>query len=423
MSKDDWLHRIVFILFAMFLFVSAGIGLVFAGEKVVLTVASGILPTEIEIRREIAELYEAINPEVEIEMVYLQGDRFSDQQMMIVGGVAPDILYINQTFLAPWASQGALLDLTEFIQKDNFTFEHIPQSIMDSVMFEHKVYAMPFEVSPLALVYNATLFEEAGLSVPPVGWEDPNWRWDDLRQTARKLTKVDQDGEIQRYGLGSASWWWWNWVFQNGGRPLNEDNSRTLLHEQAATDGLQFYIDLMFEDRVAPTDAAIGWDFDGAFMTGRIAMEVQGRWLNTFRKEISDFKWNTAALPWQVEPGTLLLTLHYGISSQCQHPEVAWDFLKFLVSEQPQFINTLSGMAVPVNTSVGLEAIAQSSAERSEETFLYALPYGHAEPTIVNYGDWVGKVNEGLYQGFSGEVSVSAAMQGIVEAADAMLQP
>ena len=69
-----------------------------------------------------------------------------------------------------------------------------PLFVSDST-WQGKVYGVPILFSLDSLLYNTQMFKEAGLSAPPKNW-------DEMIAMAKKLTKVDAQGNITRSGLG-----------------------------------------------------------------------------------------------------------------------------------------------------------------------------------------------------------------------------
>ncbi|NPV80244.1 MAG: extracellular solute-binding protein [Firmicutes bacterium] len=63
-----------------------------------------------------------------------------------------------------------------------------------------KLYAIPLNVQPVAMYYNATELKKSGLERPRAGWT-----WDDLRQYAQKLTRRN-DSTITTWGLTAEVW-------------------------------------------------------------------------------------------------------------------------------------------------------------------------------------------------------------------------
>ncbi|MCA5011083.1 extracellular solute-binding protein, partial [Clostridioides difficile] len=75
-----------------------------------------------------------------------------------------------------------------------------------------KQYAVPKDIDTIALWYNKTMFDEAGIPYP-----DKDWTWDDYAEAAKKLTKADgsQYGFALRPTNDQAGWN--NIVYDMGG--------------------------------------------------------------------------------------------------------------------------------------------------------------------------------------------------------------
>jgi multiple sugar transport system substrate-binding protein len=368
-------------------------------------VVSGQDVTELEVRQHIADEFNKANSNIKAEIVVVKGDRYDSQQVMIAGGNAPDVLYLNPGFLYAFASKDVLLPLDDFVAQEKYTFDGIYDVALEIGRYEGKLVAMPFEVAPLTIVYNKNLFDKAGVPYPTTDWADPNWTWDAFVNTAKQLTNV----EDKQYGAQIDNWMWQTFVFQNGGSVLSNSkeitpDTRSTMDSPESVQAFQWLVDLRTTHNVHAPQAALAelGGFD-RFMAGKVAMYVFGRWLNTFRT-IKDFEWDVAALPHVAdkEPKTLLLDLHYGIYSGSQAAGAAWEFLKYIVTEDPQTANVQTGMAVAalekINTS---PAFLLSKPPENEQVYVDALKY--AVPEQVNaattYSSLVDAELEGVFQG------------------------
>ena len=82
----------------------------------------------------------------------------------------------------------------------------------------------PALVDNLAIVYNKTLFKEAGVAPPT-----PDWTWDDFRAAAKKLTdpsKKQYGWLIPADGTEDTVWHYDAMLWEAGGDILNSDNTR-----------------------------------------------------------------------------------------------------------------------------------------------------------------------------------------------------
>ena len=116
---------------------------------------------------------------------------------LIAGGSPPDVMRINDDFVRGFSTQGALLDLKSYIEKDK----------LDTSQFAKETYEFPKQpdgshtawvlgYEPRLIFYNVDLFKQAGVPLPPTTWSSTGWTWDDFQEKAKKLT----DPAKKQYG-------------------------------------------------------------------------------------------------------------------------------------------------------------------------------------------------------------------------------
>lgn len=129
---------------------------------------------------------------------------------------------------------------------------------------------------------------------------------------------------------------WWVWVTSNGGSFFSEDGSECVLNETPAVDALQFPSDLIHVYNVAPPlDVANEMGGGELFQSGVTAMETWWPAIGYMRTNIDDrFEWDVAPHPaGQAGKTTAGGGTGHVISAFTQHPEEAWTFLKFMISQ------------------------------------------------------------------------------------------
>lgn len=144
-----------------------------------------------------------------------------------------------------------------------------------------KLYGVPWLGHTIQLVYNKTLFEEAGITEPPATWEE-------LYEVAKKLT-VDKngDGKPDQFGIGLAgkqgpdlTWMFGMFAAQAGADLVKEEGGRyqVALNSPEGIQALEFYTKLLHE--TSPPDS-LNKDGGGVMADFRnqvVAMELQGPW-------------------------------------------------------------------------------------------------------------------------------------------------
>lgn len=286
--------------------------------------------------RETAKLYEELNPDVKVEVT---AGNMENLLVMVASGVYPDIIHTDGGTLPEYAELNLLLPLNALVSTDpTFTLDDYFPALIDSVTWKGEIYALPRAWGAVALVYNKDLFDMAGVLYPTEAWT-----WDDLVDAGQKLT-YDTNGDSFSDTFGFMdSWGNGNrfpiWIWQAGGDIWSDDFTQVKLAEEETLRGLNFYYDLYFTHRIAPKTVA-GRPYnepgistasqDDLFRMGKVAMVHATRYFTP-----DEVSWDIAPLA-QGPAGrhSMLIPSVAGISAYSEHPEEAWDFLKFFVSEE-----------------------------------------------------------------------------------------
>jgi multiple sugar transport system substrate-binding protein len=114
---------------------------------------------------------------------------------------APDLIQMDQAYIAEYGGRGALLDLST--QKALHT-SNIDSGAIEAGTYDGKLYGIVTGQNAYAVVANTRLFSKAGVDLP----DDDSWTWDDYRELAAKITQntggdvwgtafVGQDSDLQ----------------------------------------------------------------------------------------------------------------------------------------------------------------------------------------------------------------------------------
>lgn len=219
-----------------------------------------------------------------------------------------------------------------------------------------------------AVYYRKSLFEEAGINADEIVTNE------DFLEAAKKLTKERDDGTMQ-YGFGAVlsthSFVWSEYstfiqrpasdgiFFPQEEGPYTPD--RVTVNNEANVWACNWWQDMVLEDKVVPTGSYDKADQRELFWNGTAAMNIDGPWFVGMTRErggqellddvgvfaTPDVLYNGERKP---SYGTIGGITHL-ISSECEHPEEAWEFMEWMASEEGQEIVAVSGM-IPFNMNV-----------------------------------------------------------------------
>jgi multiple sugar transport system substrate-binding protein len=158
--------------------------------------------------------FERLHPHIDIKLSYAANNLTSSQKLFlaIAGGSAPDVTFVDGQQLAEWAARGALTDITPQVERAGLGADDFWLPRWRESTFAGRVYALPWGADPnFALFWNKRLFREAGLDP-----ERPPRTIRELDEYNARLTKVDEQGRIERLGLIPWAWGGANSLFTWG---------------------------------------------------------------------------------------------------------------------------------------------------------------------------------------------------------------
>ena len=171
-----------------------------------------------------------------------------DAAAALLEDLEADLVIVQPTDALWLGQEGLLLPLDRFSGPAGATLdqEFFP-SALNQFRRDGALYALPIGALPVMLYYDEDYFAAQG--VPPV---DASWDWDDLVESAIKLTTFKQDGSVARWGLIAHKEWVWWALWQNEAEAVDPDTLQCRLQEPAAIEALQFVHDLIHRHRVSP---------------------------------------------------------------------------------------------------------------------------------------------------------------------------
>lgn len=369
-------------------------------------VESSFMTLEREIRGEFERQHSGVR--VQFEQIPGFGQYAPKLLMMHVSGSVPDVVALDASSAAVFINNGVVCDLAPFIARDpEFHLADYFEKVVQIFRRDERVYSIPLDFTPMMLFFNRKLFDAAGVPYPQRGWT-----WNDFLHTAQMLTTPpDQPGAAPRqYGMHfmNVMPFWVLWLWTNGGDVLDTEGRRATGHFDGprSVEAVQFLADLMLKYHVAPTideGKAAGVDL---FRAGRAAMDVKGHWMMIdYRADGLEF--GVVELPTNTgRPSTVIYAAGLSIMSKAQHPDLAWEYIKFMTSRDVQIRRVASGLAISSNR----QAAARYAGTPVEDAFIAAVEYARAPwgATVERY-----PVVEGLGEEMMEDLLRSRAALGV----------
>lgn len=211
--------------------------------------------------------FERENPGIRVEMQQLTYDNgFEKIVTSIAAGTAPDLCEIGSTWLARFAYEGAIRDLSA-------ETEDIRDSLLmwEMVRFGNKYYGIPWVLGTRALFYNKQLLADAGFDSSRAPQT-----WDSLYRMAQKIHRPEKS--IYGFGLAAGEPYspWQKFLpllWQHGGKVVSDDWQTCQLNQAPAIAAMEHYRKLK---QVSLVDRQS--QLDQLFNQGNMGFNVSGSW-------------------------------------------------------------------------------------------------------------------------------------------------
>jgi multiple sugar transport system substrate-binding protein len=365
-----------------------------------------------------ADAFMAANPGITVNVEQLGWDDYwTAITTGFISGDAPDVFTDHLAKYPEFVALEQLVDLQPLVERDGVATDIYYPGLAELWAKDGARYGLPKDWDTIAVVYNQSLFEAAG--VDPAIMDEWTWNLEDggtFLQTIAALT-LDANGNnglspdfdktnVVQYGFvpdgmgGAYGQTQWSalavstgWQFNNGpwGDEYYYDDERFI-------NTVQWWADLAVEHGFAPSfEEVSSLGSATLFQAGNIAMTMNGSWMiGTFLA--SEFPVGFGRLPIGPEGRKSMFNgLADSIWVGTPHLEESWSWVKFLASADCQNIIGASGVVFPAipdaaaasqqmraDAGVDVSAFVEQANEEGG-TFLFPIAdYAGEISTIMN---------------------------------------
>lgn len=249
-------------------------------------------------------------------------------------GVAPDLIGLEDHQIPDLAAQKALAPLEQFMEPALLAGTEYRHPFLELGRYNGRLFGMPVSGDVVTLYVNLGAVRGTGLEGGcfPV----------QLREFDACLDEVYGQGRVG-FVPAYPGWWPQAWAWFFGGSWLDDRGAFT----PALPSNIRSYEwvaslrcrcnSTAFAEPLNP----IGARDPDLFLTGEVAMVLEGDWLVRRLLQTPGLDWKPAAFPTAVhKPAALIVADVLSIPEGCRHPEAAAEFIRFVA--QPEQIERLA---------------------------------------------------------------------------------
>ncbi|MCK6080208.1 sugar ABC transporter substrate-binding protein [Microbacterium sp. EYE_5] len=267
------------------------------------------------------------------------------QNAITAGSGAPDVAQVEYYAIPQFALSESLVDLAPYgfgDLKDQYT-----PGPWGAVTVGDAVYGLPQDSGPMAMFYNATVFDEYGIEVPTT--------YDEYVAAAEKLHEADPNAYITS-DTGDAGFAT-SMIWQAGGRPFSADGTNVSidLQDEGSKKWADSWNRLVEQDLLATTP---GWsdEWYRALGDGTIATLLTGAWMpGVLESSVPEASGDWRVAPMPTYDGTPVTAENGGggqvVLKQSKNPALAAAFLKWLNADPASIEVFLASGGFPATTA------------------------------------------------------------------------
>lgn len=296
------------------------------------------------------------NKEIKIVKINDNYDSWINKQLYVEQ--LADIIQIYDYSSEFWTNFELLKPISSYMERDGISEDDYYASVIEmakSKEGDDSMYWVPRDYNKVVVCYNTKMFELAGIEKP-----SDDWTFDDFYNTCKKLQAAEE--KIKDYTKLTKFWpadMNLNWtatyypvIKSYGGGLIDKENNAVFENIDAVKKGFSYLMKYADEGLSVTTD-----DATAPFVNKQCAMMFTSRpnipeYYDYLEGEI-DF----VSLPTLSDVETSYIGMGctgYGITRLCpdEKMELAWDFLKFIISEEGQNAFSKTGSGIPALKSL-----------------------------------------------------------------------
>jgi multiple sugar transport system substrate-binding protein len=335
----------------------------------------------------------------------------------IVGGEAPDILFIDRSWV-PGFLKEEVLEPVPTADAKAWLGQVMPEIVELSDYGNGTMYGYPqYGIDVYGVTWNKDHFKEAGLDP-----EKAPKTWAEFRDYSKKLRKVDASGNITRVGFairhvghphGVVHKFLWG--FWGGGGELVSDpkalrGGEATFHTEGVKEALQLIYDMIYVDKSTSLNFP---DPRDALLQGISSMQISETISIQARapKEAPTLKWGVALPPVRKagdRPVTNLNCWFYCVPTMTKNKALAWKAIQYINSAEKDF-----ELCKKFNSTPRYKANWEKepfASDPYDQALRKMLPYGRAYPNNLGLNGIMEALGAAIQKVWHNEAKIDAAL-------------
>jgi len=370
---------------------------------------------------EVVPLFEQDHPNIRIQAEFMPyTDQLKTTLAASVGtSDAPDLMRMDIVWVPEFAKLGILEPVDQLEGFDDVTQSVFPATLVTN-QYEGRYYGVPMNTNTKVAIYHRGLLEKAGLKDAPANME----------QLVAAVRRLRAEGEAV-YGIGAkccSAWDLLPYFWTLGGQLTSPDHRQAsgFLDSPESVDAIEKIRAWAEEGIIGPSLLGESPDPWGGLENGKYLMIDDGPWYFTLNSNFVetriDVLKDTLPAPLPADIGgrrSVVGGENLVLIKGSRHPEEAWTFMRFMMTEEPQRLMAKTGL-IPTNSK------AAASLDPANPPYLRAyleqINQSLPRPPVPNWGRIEKVFSRYVEKIMRREVETQAALKEAAREIDALLR-
>ena len=183
-----------------------------SGGAATLRVSTWGNDSRLRLTQQAVDAFTAANPDIKITIENTDWSGYWDKlATMTAGNNAPDVIQMDESYIAAYGARDALLDLGTV--KDNLDLSAMDAKVLGTGKVGGTLVGAPIGVANFSVGVNPDVLKKAGVPMP----NDKTWTWDEFAEVAAQVTgKLESEGVYGFDGFGTGAAELGAWARQHG---------------------------------------------------------------------------------------------------------------------------------------------------------------------------------------------------------------
>jgi multiple sugar transport system substrate-binding protein len=361
---------------------------------------------------QLVDQFNQANPNIQVQMTS-QAEYYTQLGTAAASNTLPEVAVIHADQIATQVFRNVLRPMDDVTQQLGLSGDNFPEAVWQAGEVNGQRYAVPLDIHPMTMFYNADMLQQAGLSGPPTNSAE-------FAQAAQAMTANGNNGFMLTTGFPVRQIFEML-LYQYGGESFGDDGASATWNSEAGVKALTLMKEL--QDQYSQPNLEVDAELN-AFKTGTVGMVWNGIWqITNLTGEGVEFNGMATAVPQMGEQPAVWAGSHQLALTAQASPDPCKDaaagiFMRYLLDNSLEWAR-----AGQIPASNEVRESAEFQALEPQNSIAPSVENAFFPPSVPGITDAYAPLDEAVSAVMAGTTTdVKAALDDAATRADQILE-